>query len=205
MDPVTGRGAVVGSPLDMGSMSAPFREEAVSGGCEDAEDCAGPQRYDVGPAVPDLGVPQHRGYPRPVTEPDGPLTVRPGLVIPAAAIGEQFTTSGGPGGQHANRSRTRVELRLDLRSCGAFTDHQRALLIERFGPEIRVVVDDERSQLRNRVLARERLAGRLRSALVPQRTRTATRATRASQRRRLDSKRRRSQLKAQRRRPTTGD
>lgn len=131
--------------------------------------------------------------------------VRPGLVIPADELAERFTTSGGPGGQHANRTRSRVELRVDLLTCRAFSDHQRALLVERFGPELRVVVDDERSQSRNRELARDRLAARLRAALVPRRTRTATRATAGSRRRRLDAKRHRSELKRARRPPTSDD
>ncbi|HPU39391.1 MAG TPA: alternative ribosome rescue aminoacyl-tRNA hydrolase ArfB [Microthrixaceae bacterium] len=133
------------------------------------------------------------------------LVIRPGLVVPEASLDERFSTSGGPGGQHANRARTRVVLRLDLRSCPAFSDHQRALLIERFGDEIVVTVDEERSQLRNRSIARERMAARLRTALVPQRTRNATRATRGSQRRRLESKRQRSETKQQRRRPGKDD
>lgn len=131
--------------------------------------------------------------------------VRPGLVIPADELTERFTTSGGPGGQHANRTRSRVELRVDLLTCRAFSDHQRALLVARFGPELRVVVDDERSQSRNRELARDRLAARLRAALVPQRTRTATRATAGSRRRRLDAKRHRSELKRARRPPTSDE
>ena len=71
--------------------------------------------------------------------------------------------------------------------------------------EARVVVDDERSQLRNRDIARERLAARIAGALVPQRTRTATRATRASQRRRVEAKKRRGDVKRQRRRPGHDD
>ncbi len=136
---------------------------------------------------------------------DDELWIRPGLAIAATDLNERFTTSGGPGGQHANRSRTRVELRLDLRSCASLSEHQRAVLVAHFGPEVRVVCDEERSQLRNRTLARERLAGRLRAALVPQRTRRPTNATRASQRRRLDSKRRRGAVKSQRRRPSADD
>jgi len=133
---------------------------------------------------------------------DDALWVRPGLVIPHGELEERFTTSGGPGGQHANRSRTRVELRLDLMTCPSLSEHQRDLLVARFGPDLRVVVDEERSQLRNRAIARERMAGRLRAALVQPRTRRPTRATRASQRRRLESKRRRGDIKSQRRRPS---
>lgn len=137
--------------------------------------------------------------------PDEPLVVRPGLVIPATELDERFSTSGGPGGQHANRSQTRVELRLDLTSSTALSDHQRARLVEHFGPELRVVVDEERSQLRNRSIARERMAARLRTGLAPQRTRTATRPTKGSRQRRLEGKRQRSQVKRDRRRPSTDD
>jgi ribosome-associated protein len=136
---------------------------------------------------------------------DEPLVVRPGLVIPAAELDERFSPSGGPGGQHANRAHTRVELRVDLTTCSALTDHQRARLVERFGDDVRVVVDEERSQLRNRTIARERLAARLRAALVPTRTRRATRPTKGSRQRRLEGKRQRSQVKRDRRRPSSED
>jgi len=129
------------------------------------------------------------------------LPVRPGLVIPGVEIDERFSTSGGPGGQHANRSQTRVELRFDIAGSPTLTDHQRDRLLAALGDEVRVVVDDERSQLRNRTIARERLAGRLRNALAPTKVRRPTRATRGSQLRRLDSKRRRSETKQTRRRP----
>ncbi len=129
------------------------------------------------------------------------LVVRPGLTIPAQEIDERFTTSGGPGGQHANKAATRVELRFDIAGSAALDDHQRRVLLAAFGDEVRVVVDDERSQVRNRGIARERLAGRLANALVPQRPRRPTRPTLGSKRRRLDAKRQRSETKANRRRP----
>lgn len=137
--------------------------------------------------------------------PDEPLVVRAGVVIPAGELDERFSPSGGPGGQHANRSHTRVELRLDLTTCTALSEHQRARVVERLGDEVRVVVDEERSQLRNRSIARDRLAARLRMALTPQRTRTATRPTKGSRQRRLEGKRQRSQVKRDRRRPSTDD
>jgi ribosome-associated protein len=140
-----------------------------------------------------------------VAAPDEPLVVRPGLEIPAGELDERFSTSGGPGGQHANRSQTRVELRLDLAGCTAFSEHQRNRLVDRFGPELRVVVDEERSQLRNRSIARDRLVARLRMGLTPQRTRTATRPTKGSRQRRLEGKRQRSQVKRDRRPPTSED
>ena len=133
--------------------------------------------------------------------PSDDLQVGRGLVLPASEIEERFTTSGGPGGQHANRARTRVELRFDIAASEALSDHQRRLLSARFGDEVKVVVDDERSQLRNRTIARERLAARLRSALVPPRPRRPTKPTRGSKVRRLEAKRRRGQVKEHRRRP----
>ncbi len=129
------------------------------------------------------------------------LPVRAGLVIPAAEIDERFSTSGGPGGQHANKAATRVELRFDIAGSPTLSDHQRHRLVERFGDEVRVVVDDERSQLRNRGIARERLAGRLRNALAPVRARRPTRPTKGSQTRRLRAKRQRGEIKQARRRP----
>jgi len=133
------------------------------------------------------------------------LFVGYGVRIPAAEIEERFSTSGGPGGQHANRARTRVELRYDVAGSAALTDRQRAMLTERLGDEVTVVVDDERSQFRNRMLARERLAGRLRAALAPRRNRRATRPTAGSRRRRLEAKRRRSEIKRARRPPSGED
>lgn len=133
------------------------------------------------------------------------LPVRGRLVLPAAELEERFTTSGGPGGQHANTSHTRVELRFDIAASEVLTDHQRRVLIDRFGTEIRVVADDERSQRRNRDLARQRLAARLSSALEPVRPRRPTRPTRGSQQRRLDTKRRRAATKRDRKRPGADD
>jgi len=129
------------------------------------------------------------------------LAVAPGLLIPAAELEERFSTSGGPGGQHANRARTRVELRFDVAGSAALTERQRALLRERVGDEVVVVAEDERSQLRNRALARERLAARLRAGLAPRRARRPTRPTAASRRRRLEAKRRRAEIKRSRRPP----
>ncbi len=130
------------------------------------------------------------------------LTVRPGLVIPAGELTERFMPSGGPGGQHANRSNTRVELRFDVSSSSAFTDFERNRVTERLGDEVRVVVDEERSQMRNRDIARERLAARLRSALVREAPRRPTKPSRGAKNRRLKAKKERSELKEQRRRPT---
>lgn len=133
------------------------------------------------------------------------LRVTRSVRVPRSELQVSFTPSGGPGGQHANRSNTRVELRLDLAASAAFSEAQRAQVIERLGSEVRVVVDDERSQMRNRSLAEERLVARLQSALHVERPRKKTRPTRASKRRRMDAKSRRGEVKRQRRRPSRDD
>jgi ribosome-associated protein len=125
--------------------------------------------------------------------------------IPRHELQVSFSPSGGPGGQHANRSHTRVELRLDLQSSSAFGPVQRQRVIDRLGPEIRIVVDDERSQTRNRALAEQRLVERLREALHVDPPRRATKPTRASKERRIADKQRRAQVKQSRRKPGASD
>lgn len=133
------------------------------------------------------------------------IQVRPGLVIPDAELSLRFTPSGGPGGQHANRSNTRVELTWDIEASEVLDDHTRAQLLAKLGPSVRIVVDDERSQTRNRDLAHERLRVRLQAALHRDKPRRKTRPSRSSQRRRVEGKRQRSQLKKQRRKPGRDD
>lgn len=129
------------------------------------------------------------------------LVVNRSLRIPRAEITERFDTSGGPGGQHANKVATRVEMAFDAEASQVLTEHQRARIIARYGPVVRVSVDETRSQARNRELAARRLAERIAAALVVARKRRATRPTKGSQRRRLEAKRRRSELKSTRRKP----
>ncbi len=136
---------------------------------------------------------------------DDDLIVTRSVRIPRHELRESFSASGGPGGQHANKAATRVELRLDLEHSSAFGPNQRRRVIERLGPEVRVVVDDERSQLRNRQLAEERLVARLQSALHVEPPRRPTKPTKGSKRRRLEAKSRRSEVKRQRRRPRADD
>jgi ribosome-associated protein len=136
-------------------------------------------------------------------DPDrGVLRVTRTVAVPHAEIDVSFSPSGGPGGQHANRSSTRVELRFDVRSSQALGPRQRERIAARLGDVVRVSVDDERSQARNRALAYERLAARLAAALHVERRRRPTAPTRASQERRVEAKRRRSGVKSRRRRPS---
>ena len=133
------------------------------------------------------------------------LIVTRSVRIPRNQLQVSFSASGGPGGQHANKSATRVELRFDIANSQVFSEAQRVRVIERLGDEVRVVVDDERSQLRNRALAEERLVARLQSALHVERQRRATRPTKGSKDRRLKAKQHRGQIKQQRKRPNRDD
>jgi ribosome-associated protein len=112
-----------------------------------------------------------------------------------------FHPSGGPGGQHANKAATRVELVFDVVASPSLSEAQRRRVLAKLGPVVRVVADDERSQARNRALAERRLVARLAAALAVERPRTPTRPTRASKERRIDAKKQRSQKKANRRPP----
>ncbi len=111
----------------------------------------------------------------------------------------KVSRSGGPGGQHANTSETRVELAWDVTSSAAVTEAQRALLLDRLGPVVRAVAEDTRSQARNRDLAFERLAAKVAAALVVARTRRPTRPSRGAVERRLAAKRRTGERKRGRR------
>jgi ribosome-associated protein len=114
----------------------------------------------------------------------------------------RFTGSGGPGGQHANTSNTKVELRFDVEHSPSLGPRQRARLLERLGPVVRVTASERRSQHQNRELAVERLRARLAGALHIDPARHATRPTRAARQRRVDQKRRHGEVKRSRRRPS---
>jgi ribosome-associated protein len=138
-------------------------------------------------------------------EGDDRLVVTDAVRIPRYELVTAFSASGGPGGQHANKAATRVELTFDVTMSSAFTEAQRERVISKLGEMVRVVADDERSQLRNRTIAEERLAAKLRGSLQVQRRRWATRPTSGSQRRRLQAKSERSEVKRQRKRPERED
>ena len=123
------------------------------------------------------------------------------VLLPLAEIELRFSRSSGPGGQHANTAETRVEAVLDVEASSALTEAQKRRVVAKAGPTLRAVAQDERSQLRNRELAIERLVEQLRKALKVERRRVATKPTRASRERRLESKRRRSETKRLRRPP----
>jgi ribosome-associated protein len=136
---------------------------------------------------------------------DDRLVVTDSVRIPRHELRIRYSSSGGPGGQHANKAATRAELTFDIETSAAFDEAQRQRLIAALGPVVRIVADDERSQARNRAIAEDRLAERLRGALHVPRKRRATRPTKGSQRRRSQAKQQRSDLKRSRRPPTLDD
>jgi ribosome-associated protein len=146
-------------------------------------------------------VPSPRDDEVAVPPPERVLVVSRSCRIPIDELEWRFTGSGGPGGQHANTANTRVELRFDVSGSPSLGPRQRARLLDRLGPAVRVVASDERSQTRNRALALERLRDRIADALHVEAPRHATRPTRAAKQRRLDDKRHRSDVKRARQSP----
>jgi ribosome-associated protein len=131
------------------------------------------------------------------------IQVRRGLAIPLAEIELRVSRSSGPGGQHAQKTETRVEAVFDVAASATLTEAQKERLRERVGPVVRAVAQDERSQWRNRELALERLAAAIREGLRTRRPRRPTKPTAASRERRLETKRVRSRTKRLRRPPET--
>jgi ribosome-associated protein len=136
--------------------------------------------------------------PAPESERREVLRVNRSLSIPLDELVWRFTTSGGPGGQHANKTSTRAEVRFDVESSASLGPRQRARLLERLGPTVRVSAGEERSQSRNREVALRRLATRLAEGLHTERPRVPTKPTRGSKIRRLEDKRRQSTRKRDR-------
>jgi ribosome-associated protein len=135
-----------------------------------------------------------------------PVRVGGWFIIPADELQWQFDTPGGPGGQHANKTATRVELRWDPTTSRVLGDDLRGRLLHGLGGRaeggvVAVAVAETRSQWRNRALARRRLADLILGALHEDPERVPSRPTTASRRRRAESKRRRSELKRLRRTP----
>jgi ribosome-associated protein len=129
------------------------------------------------------------------------IRVTRSVVLPRSEIELRFSRSSGPGGQHAQRSETRVEALFDVEASSALTESQKRRVIAKAGPVLRAVAQDERSQLRNRELATERLVDQLREALRVRRARRPTKPTAESRKRRLEAKRRRGATKRLRRPP----
>ena len=137
----------------------------------------------------------------------GPVTLRGSVVVPAEELVWRFSRSSGPGGQSVNTADSRVELSWDVAATAALTEAQRERVLERLAGRLTrgvltVAASAERSQLRNRQAALERLAALVDDALAPPPApRRATRPSRASRARRTESERRRRAVKELRRRP----
>jgi ribosome-associated protein len=129
------------------------------------------------------------------------IRVTRSVSLPVSEIAMRVSRSSGPGGQHAQKSSTRVEAVFDVEASAALTDTQKRRVLVHTGPVIRAIAQDERSQLRNRELAVERLVEKLRAALAVPRRRVPTRPGAAARERRLTEKKRRSRVKKLRGQP----
>ncbi|MGZ8763745.1 MAG: alternative ribosome rescue aminoacyl-tRNA hydrolase ArfB [Acidimicrobiia bacterium] len=127
--------------------------------------------------------------------------ISPTVVIPFEELEFRVDTSGGPGGQHANVTRSRVEVRFDVAASRGLGDRAKELVIERIGPVVRAAASDARSQSRNRELALERLRERLEGALRVDRPRRPTKPSAGARKKRVEQKKRRGEVKRDRRRP----
>jgi ribosome-associated protein len=132
---------------------------------------------------------------------DDPMPIRGRTAIPLREVNVRASRSSGPGGQHANKTSSRIEVSFDVAASSALTDEQKRRIISRLGPRVAAVAQDGRSQTRNRELALERLARRLSGALAVHRPRQSTRPTKGSVKRRLAAKRRQGERKRDRRPP----
>jgi ribosome-associated protein len=131
------------------------------------------------------------------------IRVTRSVSIPLSEIDLRFSRSSGPGGQHAQKSETRVEAIFDVEGSDALTSRQKQRVVRKAGPVLRAVAQDERSQARNRELALERIADALREALRVERRRVPTKPSAAAVRRRLEQKRRRAATKRLRQPPSS--
>ena len=129
------------------------------------------------------------------------LFIKPDFRIPVSEIVWSFNPSGGPGGQHANKSNTRVEAELSITHLTGIDDHTKSMIIEKLGESLRVVEDSTRSQNRNRKKAIHRIEKILIEALQIEKKRKPTKPSRSSNEKRLQVKKRRSKLKADRKPP----
>lgn len=124
-----------------------------------------------------------------------------GTFVPIEEIELRASRSSGPGGQHANKTASRIEAVFDVRASTSLSVAQKERIVARLGERVTAVAQDARSQTRNRGLAIERLRAKLLDALTPRKARRATRPSRAARERRLEAKRHRAERKRTRRRP----
>lgn len=139
-----------------------------------------------------------------MTSSDGTIEITPSLVVPWRELSFHASSAGGAGGQHVNRTASRIELRWNVAESPSLSDAQRGLLLARLrrrldkSGRIRVVSDERRSQRLNKDAAVERFVKLVASALHVAKPRKATKPTRSAVERRLESKKRRAGTKASR-------
>jgi ribosome-associated protein len=132
---------------------------------------------------------------------DDVLQINDKVSIPLAELSFRFSRSSGPGGQHVQKSSTRVELLFDVANSPSLTEAQRARVLERLAGYVdsagvlHLVAQSERSQVRNREQVVARFEALLRKALKRRKRRKPTKPTTASRERRLSEKRQRSRVK----------
>jgi ribosome-associated protein len=135
---------------------------------------------------------------------DDVLRIADELSIPLAELSFRFSRSSGPGGQHVQKSSTRVELLFDVVNSPSLSDAQRARILKRLSGYVdstgilHLISQSERSQWRNREEVIARFQSLLKQALKRRKRRRPTRPTAASRERRLREKRRRSDIKKKR-------
>ncbi len=131
----------------------------------------------------------------------GGLHLGAGTFVPIEEVELRASRSSGPGGQHANKTASRIEAVFDVTASASLTAAEKERIIARLGERVSAVAQDARSQTRNRGLAIERLRAKLLEALAPRKSRRPTRPSRAARERRLEGKRQRAQRKRERRPP----
>jgi ribosome-associated protein len=141
-------------------------------------------------------------------ETDG-IRVNDSVVIPRGELEVRASRSSGAGGQHVNKTSSRIEIEWNVRTSAAISDEQRERLLSRLASRlsdegsIRVVASDTRSQLRNREAAERRLGETVAKALVIAKKRKPTRRPRSADEARLSEKKKHSERKRERQRPIT--
>ena len=152
-----------------------------------------------------MGPPKSFRYRSGVAPDDGWLRVNSACRIPVSELEWLVSRSGRPGGQHANTSDTRVEVRFRVEESTALRPRQQARLLDQLGPVITAVAADSRSQARNREVALDRLRSKMADALRVDKPRRPTRPTQSAAEERIETKRRRSEVKRGRQRPDVDD
>lgn len=127
------------------------------------------------------------------------------LSLPFREISFKASRSSGPGGQHANKSETRIEATFDVMASDTLTDEQKQRVVAKAGPVLRAIAQDERSQLRNKELSAERIGKLLAQALKTNRKRVPTKPSEGAVEQRIGEKKRRGQIKVLRQTPSSAD